>query len=95
MALLDPRGRSPSCGSTMSEPPSAPKRLHRRRGRVKLDTIPHNAFGFQLRNDTTVPRRRHARPSARRFNHNWTVTLDYNLDTGKNNGIVIRTALTR
>ena len=29
------------------------------------------------------------------LNHNWTVTLDCNLDTGKNNGIIIRTALTK
>ena len=29
------------------------------------------------------------------FNHNWTVTLDYNLASGKTNGIIIRTALTK
>jgi hypothetical protein len=29
------------------------------------------------------------------FNHNWTVIIDYNIDPGKTNGVIIRTALTR
>ena len=61
---------------------------------VKLDTHPHNAFGFQLRNDGNRPARAGMLDLLRdAFNHNWNVTLDYNLDTGKTNGIIIRTAL--
>jgi len=29
------------------------------------------------------------------FNHNWVVLIDYNLDPGKTNGVIIRTALTK
>jgi hypothetical protein len=29
------------------------------------------------------------------FNNNWTVTLDYDIDVGKTNGVIIRTALSR
>jgi hypothetical protein len=29
------------------------------------------------------------------FDHNWTVVIDYNIDTGKTNGIIIRTALSK
>ena len=29
------------------------------------------------------------------FNHNWTVIIDYSIDPGKTNGVIIRTALTR
>ena len=63
---------------------------------VKLDSRPQNAFGFQLRNDGNRPARAGMLDLLRdAFNHNWTVTLDYNLDTGKSNGIIIRTALTK
>ena len=63
---------------------------------VKLDSHPQNAFGFQLRNDGNRPARAGMLDLLRdALNHNWTVTLDCNLDTGKNNGIIIRTALTK
>lgn len=63
---------------------------------VKLASQPQNAFGFQLRNDGNRPARAGMLDLLRdAFNHNWTVTLDYNLDTGKTNGIIIRTALTK
>jgi hypothetical protein len=62
----------------------------------KLDTMPHNAFGFQLRNDGNRPARAGMLDLLRdAINHNWTVTLDYSIDTGKTNGVIIRTSLTR
>jgi hypothetical protein len=61
---------------------------------VRLDSQPQNAFGFQLRNDGNRAARAGMLDLLRdAFNHNWRVTLDYNLDTGKHNGIIIRTAL--
>jgi hypothetical protein len=63
---------------------------------VKLDSKPSNAFGFQLRNDNNRPARAGMLDLLRdAFNHNWVVAIDYNLDTGKTNGIIIRTALTK
>jgi hypothetical protein len=62
----------------------------------KLDTQPSNAFGFQLRDDGNRPARAGMLELLRSaFNHNWTVTIDYNLEAGKTNGIIIRTALTK
>jgi len=63
---------------------------------VKLDTKPANAFGFQLRNDNNRPARAGMLDLLRdAFNNNWVVVIDYNLDTGKTNGVIIRTALTK
>jgi len=60
----------------------------------KLDTKPTNAFGFQLRNDSNRPARAGMLDLLRdAFDHNGTVALDYNIDAGKNNGIIIRVAL--
>jgi hypothetical protein len=61
---------------------------------VKLNTQPTSAFGFQLRDDGNRPARAGMLDLLQdAFNNNWTVTLDYNLDPGKTNGTVIRTAL--
>jgi hypothetical protein len=61
---------------------------------VKLDSRPNNSFGFQLRNDVNRPARAGMLDLLRdAFNYNWTVVIDYNLDTGKTNGVIIRTAL--
>src|SRR5689334_7738059 len=61
---------------------------------VKLDSAPNNAFGFQLRNDGNRPARAGMLDLLQdAFNNNWTVALDYNIDAGKANGVVIRTAL--
>jgi hypothetical protein len=61
---------------------------------VKLDSKPNNAFGFQLRNDNKRPARAGMLDLLRdAFNHNWVVLIDYNLDNGKTNGVIIRTAL--
>ena len=63
---------------------------------IKLDTKPNNAFGFQLRNDNSRPARAGMLDLLRdAFNHNWVVLIDYNLDAGKTNGVIIRTALTK
>jgi hypothetical protein len=62
----------------------------------KLDTKPTFAFGFQLRNDNQRPARAGMLDLLRdAFNHNWQVVLDYNIDEGKTNGVIIRTALTK
>ena len=61
---------------------------------LKLNTEPNRAMGFQLRNDSKRPSRQGMLDLLRdAFNNNWTVSVDYNLDTGKNNGVVIRVAL--
>jgi len=61
---------------------------------IKLDTKPNNAFGFQLRNDNSRPARAGMLDLLRdAFNHNGVVVIDYNLDAGKTNGVIIRTAL--
>jgi hypothetical protein len=62
----------------------------------RLDTMPNNAFGFQLRNDDSRPARAGMLDLLRdAFNTNWTVTLDYDIDPGKTNGVIVRTALSR
>ena len=62
----------------------------------KLDALPKNAFGFQMRNDGNRPARAGMLDLLRdAFNHNWTVTIDYNIDPGKKNGVIIRVALTK
>ena len=61
---------------------------------MKLDTQPNRAMGFQLRNDTKRPARQGMLDLLRdAFNNNWTVAVDYDLDSGKNNGVAIRVAL--
>jgi hypothetical protein len=63
---------------------------------MKLDSQPDRAMGFQLRNDNNRPARQGMLDLLRdAFNHNWTVSVDYNLDTGKKNGVAIRVALTK
>jgi hypothetical protein len=63
---------------------------------VKLDSQPNKAFGFQLRNDTNLPARQGMLNLLRdAFNNNWTVTIDYWLESGKNNGEIIRVALSK
>lgn len=63
---------------------------------MKLSSQPDRAMGFQLRNDSNRPVRQGMLDLLRdAFNHNWTVTVDYDLDTGKKNGVAIRVALTK
>jgi hypothetical protein len=61
---------------------------------MKLSSEPDRAMGFQLRNDSNGPARQGMLDLLRdAFNHDWTVTVDYDLDTGKTNGLAMRVAL--
>jgi hypothetical protein len=63
---------------------------------TKLDSLPNQAFGFQLRaDDERVTRQGMLNLLRDAFNNNWTVTIDYNIDPGKTNGIIIRVALVK
>ena len=63
---------------------------------IQLDTQPGKAFGFQLRTDAQgVTRAAMFDLLSDAFANNRTVTIDYNLDVGKNNGVIIRAAVTR
>jgi hypothetical protein len=61
---------------------------------LKLDSQPARAIGFQVRNDNNRPVRQGMLDLLRdAFRHNLTVVVDYDLPTGKNNGVAIRVAL--
>jgi hypothetical protein len=63
---------------------------------MKLSSQPDRAMGFQLRNDGNRPARQGMLDLLRdAFNNNWTVSVDYNLDAGRKNGVAIRVALTK
>lgn len=63
---------------------------------IALHSLPGKAFGFQLRNDANRPARQAMLDLLRDgFNHNWTVNIDYWIEPGKNNGVIIRTWLTK
>jgi hypothetical protein len=63
---------------------------------MKLSSEPDRAMGFQLRDDGDRPARQGMLALLRdAFNHDWTVTADYDLDEGKKNGVAIRVALTK
>ena len=58
---------------------------------IQLDTKPGSAFGFQLRNDNErVSREAMLNLLRDAFRNNWTVSIDYNIDPNKKNGIIIR-----
>lgn len=61
---------------------------------LKLNTQPDRAMGFQIRDDSARPVRQGMLDLLRdAFSNDFTVVLDYELDTGKQNGVVIRVAL--
>jgi hypothetical protein len=63
---------------------------------AKLNTAPARAMGFQLRADGNAPARSGMLDLLRdAFNNNANVCLDYFLVPGRNNGIIIRVALTK
>lgn len=63
---------------------------------VQLNTQPGKSFGFQLRNDANRPAREGMLNLLRdAFNTNATAVIDYNIAPGKNNGVIIRVALTK
>lgn len=58
---------------------------------IQLDTKPGMAFGFQLRNDNQrVTREGMLNLLRDAFRNNWTVSIDYNIDPPKKNGVIIR-----
>ena len=63
---------------------------------IKLNSDPDKAFGFQLRNnDERVARQGMLDLLRDAFNNNFKVFIDFDIDPGKNNGVIIRVALTR
>lgn len=61
-----------------------------------LDSHPGQAFGFQLRDDGDGPARRGMLDLLRdAFNHGWRATIDYDIDDGKSNGVIVRVWLTK
>lgn len=61
---------------------------------MKLSSEPDMAMGFQLRNDGDRPARQGMLDLLRdAFNNNWTVVVDYDIDSGKKNGVAMRVAL--
>jgi hypothetical protein len=61
---------------------------------MKLNTEPDRAMGFQVRNDGQRAARQGMLDLLRdAFANNLTVTVDYNLPTGRKNGVAIRVAL--
>jgi hypothetical protein len=63
---------------------------------IQIDTRPGQAFGFQVRDDGQRAARQGMLDLLRdAFNNNWTVTIDYFIEPGKNNGRIIRVALTK
>ena len=60
----------------------------------KVHTEPARAMGFQVRNNDDRPVRQGMLDLLRdAFSNDLTVVVDYDLDTGKNNGVAIRVAL--
>ena len=61
-----------------------------------LDTKPGMAVGFQLRDDANRPARQGMLDLLRdALAHGYSVTIDYNIDPGKKNGVIIRTWVTK
>lgn len=63
---------------------------------VRLNTASGKAFGFQLRNDDNRAARQGMLDVLRdAFNHNWTVTIDFEITPPKKNGVIRRVALSK
>lgn len=63
---------------------------------IHLDTEPGKAFGFQLRDDSKKIAREGMLNLLRdAFQNNWPVSIDYNIDPGKKNGVIIRTWISK
>lgn len=62
----------------------------------KLKSHPDKAFGFTLRDDANGPAHRGMLDLLRSgFDHNWTVSTDAEIGTGKKNGKSIRVWLSK
>lgn len=63
---------------------------------IWLNTKPRQAFGFQLRDDSDRAAREGMLGLLRdAFNHGWNVTIDYDIDSGDDNGVIVRVWLTK
>lgn len=63
---------------------------------VHISSQPGKAFGFQLRDDNDRVARQGMLDLLRdAFNHNWTTTLVYDIPENKNNGVILRTWITK
>jgi hypothetical protein len=61
---------------------------------MKLSSEPDLAMGFKLRDDGNRPARQGMLDLLRdAFSNNWTVVVDYDIDSGKKNGMAMRVAL--
>ena len=63
---------------------------------IWLDTRPGMAFGFQLRDDANRPARQGMLDVLRdAFNYSWIVTINFDIEEGKKNGLLVRVWLTK
>lgn len=63
---------------------------------IQLDTVDGGSMGFQLRDDGNRPAREGMLNLLRdAFNNDWTVTIDYEIDSGDSNGVIRRVWLTK
>jgi len=63
---------------------------------VQFRNRPNEAFGFQLRDDAEGPAREGMLGLLRDgFNLGWTVTIDYDIAPGHQNGVAVRVWLTK
>ncbi len=63
---------------------------------IKLANMPDNAFGFKLRNDNNQAVHQGMLDLFRdAFDRNWNVNIDYNINPGKKNGVILRVWLTK
>ena len=61
---------------------------------AKIDAEPDHAFGLALRNDEPRPSREGMLGLLRDgFNQDWNTTVEYDLQEGRHNGILIRVEL--
>ena len=62
----------------------------------RLDQTGTKSYGFQLRNDTNRAAHQGMLDLLRDgFNNNWTVTTDFEIEAGKQNGVSTRVWLTK
>jgi len=63
---------------------------------IQLNKDKTHAYGFQLRNDGNRVARQGMLDLLRdAFEHDWTASIDYEIGTGKKNGVIIRVWLTK
>jgi hypothetical protein len=61
---------------------------------VQLQGLPGKAFGFKLRADSRGPAREGMLALLRDgFNHGWTVSIDHDVQPGRNNSTIVRVIL--